>query len=104
MGTGRVVYVGQSVQGVDVRLLDHVNDPKSVLFVERDSLLRGKAGFPGNVYSTRAVRGGVWTPYEAAVWEQHYIDVHGRPSLLNRQDAITAEKFERYRNLHNPCH
>jgi len=102
--SGRVVYVGQSVQGVDTRLLQHVNDVGSALHIPQGDPRRLAPDFPRNVYRTRAVASGNWTPYEAAVWEQHYIDAHGGvDNLLNRQNAITPEKFDRYRNLHNPC-
>ena len=109
--SGRVVYVGQSVQGVDARLLEHINDPNSALYIPRNpGEPRITLDDPRNIYSTRRVAGGVWTPYEARVWEQHYIDRHGgihRPpgpnDLLNRINAITPENFAYYRNLHNPC-
>jgi hypothetical protein len=99
-----VVYVGQSVQGVDTRLLQHVNDSKSALYVPEDSPLRQAPDFPKNVYRSKKVAGDNWTSYEAAIWEQHYIDKNGgKDNLLNRQEAITPEKFEKYRKLHNPC-
>jgi hypothetical protein len=104
VNTSKVVYVGQSVQGVDARLLQHVNDPKSALYVPKDSPLRQAPNFPKNVYRPTSVAADNWTSYEAAVWEQHYIDKNGgKGTLLNRQEAITPEKFEKYRKLHNPC-
>lgn len=104
VNTGRVVYVGQSIQGVDTRMGQHVSDPSSALFVPEESPLRADPNFPRNVYQTTSVASGEWTRYEAAVWEQHYIDSNGgKGRLRNRQDAITQEKFTKYRNLHNPC-
>jgi hypothetical protein len=102
--TGKVVYVGQTYRGVDQRLLEHVDDPKSALYVPEDSPRRKSPDFPKNVYASNSVAEGDWTRYEAAVWEQHFIDSNGgKDRLLNRQDAITPEKFQKYRNLHNPC-
>jgi hypothetical protein len=102
--TGKVIYVGKSVNGADGRLIQHVNDPSSALYVPKDSPLRKAPNFPANVYTSEPVRSGNWTKYETAVWEQHFIDQHGgTSSLRNRINAITPEKFELYGKLHNPC-
>jgi hypothetical protein len=107
---GNVIYVGQTRQGGGhlERLLQHVNDPDSVLYVDpntnRGRRLRAHPDFPHNVFQSERVARGNWTAYEAAVWEQHHIDANGgKENLWNRQDAITQEKFDRYRKLHNPC-
>jgi len=101
---GTILYVGQTVKGIDTRLLQHIDDPGSALFIKLDDVRRAAPDFPANVYKIDELAQGTWTPYEAAVWEQHYIDANGGiDSLLNKQNAITPEKFELYRNMHNPC-
>jgi hypothetical protein len=108
--TGKVLYVGQTVlqngtqAGVEKRLLQHVDDEASALFVKWDSPLRKASDFPANLYRTTRVTGGNWTAYEAAVWEQYHIDLNGgKGALKNEINAITREKYDLYKNLHNPC-
>ncbi len=87
--SGKVVYVGRTVQGIDTRFNQHI----------------GK-GHPAwkNGYKVELAQSGTWTKYEAAVWEQHFIDKHGGLSALeNKQLAITEAKYNQYKNLHNPC-
>lgn len=44
------------------------------------------------------------TPYEAAVWEQHYIEQNGgKDKLLNKRNEITEKKYDAYAHKHNPC-
>ncbi|HKP39138.1 MAG TPA: polymorphic toxin-type HINT domain-containing protein [Pyrinomonadaceae bacterium] len=87
---GNVVYVGQTVQGVDVRFNQHINSPKHPHW---------KAG-----YKPIRITGGNWTAYEAAVWEQHYIDANGGVAKLeNRINAITEGKYNDFKKLHDPC-
>ncbi|MGH9463762.1 MAG: polymorphic toxin-type HINT domain-containing protein, partial [Vicinamibacteria bacterium] len=107
---GKVVYVGKTEHGdVRTRLLEHVDDPNSALFVPKRSKLRKAPNFPDNVFQIKGVASapppaGGWTPYETAVWEQHFIDKNGgKAALRNSIDAITEDKFKLYRNLHNPC-
>jgi hypothetical protein len=102
--TGKVVYVGKSTVGTEDRLLQHVNDPDSALHIPKDSPLRSNPNFPKNVYTSDPVADGNWTKYETAVQEQHFIEQNGgKTALRNKIDAITPEKFELYKNLHNPC-
>jgi Pretoxin HINT domain len=102
--TGRVIYVGKTIGGTDGRLIQHINDPKSALYIPKDSPLRQASNFPSNVYDTDVVARGNWTRYETAVWEQHLIDQNGGvDNLRNKINAITPEKFELYGRLHNPC-
>jgi hypothetical protein len=87
--SGKVVYVGQTVQGIDVRYNQHLGD-----------------GHPHwkNGYTKERAFGGNWTAYGAAVWEQHYIDLNGGlKKLENSKVAISADKYAQYKNLHNPC-
>jgi Pretoxin HINT domain len=103
---GNVIYVGQTVhEDVEARLLEHINDPESALYIKRAK------GSPQielkdsrNKYRIYEIAKGKWTAYEAAVWEQHFIDYYGRKgTLLNRRSQISVEKFVLYRDLHNPC-
>ncbi|AZA50452.1 hypothetical protein EG346_20710 [Chryseobacterium carnipullorum] len=55
-------------------------------------------------YDIREVHSGNWDPYEASVWEQHYMEKNGgKPNLENGRNEITKAKFDKYKNLHNPC-
>jgi hypothetical protein len=115
--SGKVVYVGQTVHAdVNNRLYEHINDPDSSLHKHMSDpaspyyVGRRKGAAPLQIDDPRCpffiqeILSGDWTPYEAAVWEQHFIDRNGGlDNLLNRQSAITSEKFILYRNLHNPC-
>jgi hypothetical protein len=106
--TGKVIYVGQTVHSkVEERLYEHINDPDSALYVKRrKGAAKIQLDDPRNPFRIQQiiVSPELWTPYEAAVWEQHYIDRNGGvDNLLNRQSAITREKYVLYRNLHNPC-
>lgn len=58
------------------------------------------------------LRDGEWTRFETAVWEQHFIDMHGGAKkhnpdspLQNEYNAITKEEFDvaKERYGHNPC-
>ena len=50
------------------------------------------------------VKAGNWTPYEASVWEQHYMEKHGgKVKLENKINVITEGKYNQYKHLHNPC-
>jgi hypothetical protein len=75
--------------GVDVRFNQHLGDGHP----------HWQAG-----YRAERVQGGNWTQYEAAVWEQHYIDLHGGKNVLeNKVNAITEDAYKQYKNLHEPC-
>jgi hypothetical protein len=95
------VYIGQTQQGLHSRLLQHVHDPKSALFIENPVDRENWE----TIYGFKRLDNGRWTDYEAAVWEQHYIDVEraAKSSLLNRQNGITSIKAGKFRDLHNPC-
>jgi len=83
------VYAGQTVNGVEQRFKEHLGD-----------------GHPHwkNGYTKKAEFSGNWTPYEAAVWEQHYIDLNGgKNALENKVNAITEEAYIKYKPLHKPC-
>jgi|GEM_PF-6594771 len=87
--SGKVVYTGQTDQGVIKRFQQHCAK---------------KPHWIANGYTPRSVRSGNWTPYEATIWEQHYLDKHGgKQKLENKINAITPGKYAKYKNLHNPC-
>jgi hypothetical protein len=102
---GTVIYVGQTNKTtVEARLKEHLNDQGSVLCVREPGGPPIQLTDPDNIYSIKEVGRGDWTPYEAAVWEQHHIDRNGgKAKLLNRVDAITPDQATTYRNFHNPC-
>jgi hypothetical protein len=87
--SGKVVYVGRTINGRDVRFDQHIGD-----------------GHPHwkNGYKVELAQVGNWTQYEAAVWEQHYIDLNGgKDALENQVNAITEDAYKQYKHLHNPC-
>jgi hypothetical protein len=114
--SGKLLYVGQSVQDLDDRLYQHLNNKEESVLAKRG---HGEAPIatdgPRNPYRIERLYSSEehldadgqprkWTPYEAAVWEQYFIDVYGgKDALLNQQDGITLEKFIQYRDMHNPC-
>jgi hypothetical protein len=85
------VYVGQTKNGVDVRFGEHTKT------VHADWKAKG--------YRTRRLTGPIlWTPYEAAVWEQHFIDLYrAKGQLENAKDAINRQSYLKYRGDFNPC-
>ena len=91
--TGEVVYVGQTVQGVDTRIGQHANEGG----------IKADWDNPSK-YDIDTPKSGNWTPYEAHAWEQHYIDKNGgKSNLVNTKNAITEVKYDKFGNLHNPC-
>jgi hypothetical protein len=93
--TGEVKYVGQTIHPtVDQRMAEHLEHPN-------------KAHWEPDNYKIREVKSGNWTPYEASVWEQHYIDKNGgKAKLENARDEITKKKYDIYKDPkygHNPC-
>ncbi|MDO6811261.1 hypothetical protein Q4603_21775 [Zobellia galactanivorans] len=48
---------------------------------------------------------GPLTPYEAHVWEKHLIEeskANGNP-LKNKANPIGETKYNKFKDLHNPC-
>ncbi len=91
--TGKVVYVGQTVQGKDVRISQHAAE--GGLKAEWDNPKK---------FDTKVVDSGNWTPYEAHVWEQHHLEKNGgKANLLNKKNPITKAKYDKFADLHNPC-
>lgn len=93
--TGQVKYVGQTIHPtVEQRMAEHLEHPN-------------KAHWEPDGYKIKEVKAGNWTPYEASVWEQHYIDKNGgKANLENARDEITKKKYEIYKDPkygHNPC-
>jgi hypothetical protein len=89
----KVVYVGKTVQGADVRFSSHLNT---------------KADWRELGYRVRVRRKGMWDAYETAVWEQHYIEHNGGVKigsrLENEINALTPENYDLYKEFgHNPC-
>lgn len=95
--TGKVEYVGQTVQGTETRLGQHIAEGKA------NNNLKADWGDPTK-YDVKTVKSGNWTPYEAHAWEQHYIEKNGgKAKLKNVKNAITETKYGKYAHLHNPC-
>lgn len=93
ISTGKVVYVGQTVQGTDTRISQHAAE--GGIKAEWDN---------PNKFDIDTPSSGNWTPYEAHVWEQHHIDKNGgKANLVNSKNAITKTKYDKFGNLHKPC-
>jgi hypothetical protein len=48
----------------------------------------------------------MWTPFEATVWEQYYIDKNGgKKALDNGRNAMEKATYDRYKKMgiFNPC-
>ncbi len=107
--SGQVIYVGQTIGGVDVRIASHLTDENSAVFqyLRNQGIDPLEPGFNyRNFLQIENPIHGQYTPYEITVWEQQFINYHRtQPEsiLQNRINAITEEKFIRYRNIHNPC-
>lgn len=110
----QIIYVGRTLQGeagnVQKRFTGHLGDKphwkakaRNLKAVQVDEYLK---------LSYKAE--GKWTQFEAAVWEQHFIDLFGGKlgklneygaKLENDVNAITRDQFKRYRDGYgqNPC-
>ena len=87
--TRQIVYVDKTIQGVDTRFQQHINS-------DHAQWAKG--------YTPETFKSGDWTPYESAVWEQHFMDLNGgTEALTNANNAITEAKYYKYKGLHNPC-
>jgi hypothetical protein len=112
----RVIYVGKTFQGesgdIEKRFRGHLGDNPQ--WRDRQKTI---SPMPVDEYLglSRPVKGN-WTEFEAAVWEQHFIDMFGgkrgsgrtnpyQAQLENEINAITNEKFEMFKDGygHNPC-
>jgi hypothetical protein len=89
---GQVIYVGQTEQskGYKERFKEHLS--------------KDHPQWKGKNYTPEVVNYGDWTAYEAAVWEQHYIDEYGGLAknggkLENKQLGIEKDKYYKYRKL-----
>lgn len=87
----KYIYVGKSDDEVR-RFSEHLRDKPA--WKERERFL-----------STKVLEKGTWTPYETAVWEKHYIEKHKleNPKLENDGNPIGKNKFDKFKDLHNPC-
>jgi len=96
VSTNKVVYVGQTIQGKDVRIGQHA----------AEGGIKADWDNPSK-YKTDVVGKGNWTPYEAHAWEQHHIESNGgKDNLLNKKNAITEAKYDKFGNEkygHKPC-
>ncbi len=106
--TGKVIYVGQSIQEPNTRLTQHLGDPDSAVgqYLRKQGINPDSAGFnfDEHLRMETPVKGKPLTPYELTVQEQHFINKHGGiANLENKINAITPEKYKQYKNLHNPC-
>ena len=120
----KVIYIGKTHQGSQgdmmTRFKQHLEDAgdnaKKALWEALEK--QGKLG-------KEVIHEGHWTEFETAVWEQHYITLHGGPqtqdnpnrtktTLENRRNEITEETYRSYKNIelidrngqpfrHNPC-
>jgi hypothetical protein len=91
----KVKYVGQTDKpSVGDRFKEHKTEGRK----------KGNHKKNWEKYRVREVKRGHWTPYEASVWEQHYIEKNGgKTNLQNVRNEITQKKYDRYAGQHNPC-
>ncbi|MCW5599988.1 DUF4157 domain-containing protein [Nitrosomonas sp.] len=112
----RVIYVGQTISE-EARFRSHLSNPESAVYQylmqNNDAFRQIATSNPETLTSLdmdeflrvqRPISNRQLTTFELSVWEQYYIDLHGGiDALENRINAITPEKLEAYRLLHNPC-
>lgn len=98
---GKVVYVGQTDKlDVNDRFEQHkkAKPTKKITAAERKKWQN---------YKIKEIDSRYLTPYEAAAWEQHYIEKHGgKANLQNGRNEITEKKYNEYgkdKYGHNPC-
>jgi hypothetical protein len=90
--TRKYIYIGQTRQGYATRFEQHLATKPAWKAREKDL-------YPITVDNDS------WTPYEAAVWELHYIkkcSAEGHP-LENKGIPIGEAKFGIYHDHHTPC-
>ena len=91
----KVIYVGQTEKSnIQDRLDEHIAEGKK------------KNNHKNNwdKYGIREVKSGKWTPYEASVWEQYFINKNQeKNNLQNKRKEITKKKYDMYAELHDPC-
>lgn len=97
--TGETKYVGQTdKKNLKDRFKEHLKS-KDTKKISRKKWKKH--------YDIRPVKKGKWTPYEAATWEQHYIEKNGgKAKLENGRNEITEKKYNEYgkdKYGHNPC-
>lgn len=94
--TGEVIYVGQTDKiDVEERFKEHYTEGERKGNHKKDWKRKCKI---------REVKRGNWTPYEASVWEQYYIEKNGgKGKLQNVRNEITEKKYSKYSSKHNPC-
>lgn len=89
-GPNKEIYIGQTTRDVNTRFDEHGIE---------------KGWTPENGWSVEQLgKKQDLTPYEAAVWEQHYIEQNGgKNKLLNKRNEITNKKYDAYAHKHKPC-
>ena len=94
--TGKVVYVGKTIQGGDKRFSQHTLEK----------------GLDKTKFKVKTLTKGEMTAYEIAVKEQHYIKKYGTKTakmvgkyghVFNKINAITEKKFLKYFDIHKLC-
>jgi len=97
--TGKTKYVGQTNHSSVSDRFDEHSKSSDTKKIDRSNWNKH--------YDVREVASGNWTPYEAAVWEQHYIEKNGGvANLENGRNEITEKKYDKYGDKkygHKPC-
>ena len=98
--SGRIVYVGKTHQPPGRRFGQHTETREHWNATTHEEIV---------LHSTERA-GRRWTDFEIAVWEQHFIELHGgsrrhhpETGLENEINAITREDYDTYRRFHDPC-
>lgn len=99
--TGKLEYIGQTKQGIDVRKGQHIAEGTKKGNFKADWADDAKYTFePVDI-----PKKDLLTPYEAHTWEKHLIDkakADGNP-LKNKANPIGEAKYNKFKGLHNPC-
>ncbi|TIX49622.1 hypothetical protein [Alteraurantiacibacter aquimixticola] len=97
-----ILYVGKTVRpSVANRFDEHLRSESKQL---------EDVNWTDATHEIKEVASGMWSPYETAIWEEHFIRQHGglskehpESSLINDVHAIKDENITAYAALHDPC-
>jgi hypothetical protein len=94
--TGQIIYVGKTYDAITTRWNAHLRNKKK--------------NWSNDTHEIEVIKEKQMTDFEIAVWEEHFIRLHGglkednpRSLLINERYEITAAKFAEFRHEHNPC-
>lgn len=97
------MYIGQTTQGIETRFDQHIAEGQ-----KKPNSFKSEWG--NGTYKSEKIpmaKKGPLTPYEAHVWEKHWIDearLKGEP-IKNIANPIGETKYNKFMDLefNNPC-